>query len=666
MVGRATATPPEPALPHARCHAILCRPRVVPCPPAAPQHAKTYMKLYLRSIAVLFYALFLASAAIAKTPVATLIVMPQDLRQNPQIVSDLAARGINHATVYLNWADVEAQQGQFDFSAYDPYFDQLTQGGMSLIVVLDMGGRTYFDAGGKRYPDRTTVPDWLYKQLPGAIMKNFSGQLTPQPDFANPAVRELSAKFVRNAVAHMQQRYPGKILAYPIGLQEEHEIKYGQTGYQWRDYGEAAQAAFRAETGAPLPVINYTSDIALGVPRAEPLLYAHKQFREARLKEATCFYAEAIRSQGGRAMSYFGELFTAHDAIYATSVAESLADCLDVAVIDYNFYDGYSLSADARVLPMLANYMASAGYKQIMVGAYAEQWERLKKSSELLPVINRTLSIAMAQPNVIGYEVGGLQRQLDAQLAGTIDLEKLQSLRVQPAAVASDKPEVTIGLLASTTNYYVWHGDRSGGVNVHREALLAAYDLLSAQPGVEVHVIGEKNLRDGDPLLQRLDAIMVPHQAALPASVKQQLAAYWKNGGTLVQDMRLGEFDENGKPVFDWMHEVFGIKALHWKQRGGIFMTGDGQFLRLKRARALYAGYAAMTPRVGYRLLATDILNKREGIMVRGERTLAFGFTPQLVDGAQQKMWKEIFVREILNAVPCVQTATCKASAQQR
>ena len=53
---------------------------------------------------------------------------------------------------------------------------------------------------------------------------------------------------------------------------------------------------------------------------------------------------------------------------------------------------------------------------------------------------------------------------------------------------------------------------------MHREALLAAYDLLSAQPGVEVHVIGEKNLREGDPLLQRLDAIMVPHQAALPAA----------------------------------------------------------------------------------------------------------------------------------------------------
>lgn len=618
------------------------------------------MNFLLRSATALLCALSLTGTAAAKPQVSTLIVMPQDLRENPQIVSDLQRRGINHATVYLNWTDVEAQPGQFGFSTYEPYFDQLTQSGLSLIVVLDMGGRPYFDSTGKQFPNRTTVPEWLYKQEPGGFMKNFSGQFTPQPDFANPTVRQYSARFVRNAVAHLSQRYPGKITAYSLGLQEEHEIKYGQTGYQWRDYADAAQAAFRQQTGTPLPVINYTSDIALGLPKTEPLLYTQKQFREARLKEATCFYADAIRSQGGRAMSYFGELFTAHDAIYATSVVEQLADCLDIAVIDYNFYDGYSLSADARVLPMLANYMASVGYKQIMVGAYAEQWERVKRTAELLPVISRTLSTSLAQSNVIGYEVGGLQRQLDSHRKGTIDLEKIQSLRVKPSAPVSATAKFTVGILASTTNYYVWHGDRSGGVNVHREALLETYDLLSAQPDFEVHVIGEKNLRDTDPLLKRLDAIVVPHQAALPASVKQQLTAYWKKNGTLIQDMRLGEFDENGKPVFDWMHELFGIETLHWKPRGGIFMTGDGQILRLKPSRKLYTGYAAMTPRPGYRLLATDIVNKRQGIMVRGERTLAFGFTPQLVDDSTRAMWQKIFVREIVNTVLCPTPTTCK------
>ena len=148
------------------------------------------MKLYLRSIAVLFYALFLASAAIAKTPVATLIVMQQDLRQNPQIVSDLAARGINHATVYLTWSDVEAEPGRFDFSAYDPYFDQLIQAGMSLIVVLDMGGRSYFDAAGQKHPDRSTLPLWLYHRAPERLMTNFSGEVTSQPDFMSPEVRQ--------------------------------------------------------------------------------------------------------------------------------------------------------------------------------------------------------------------------------------------------------------------------------------------------------------------------------------------------------------------------------------------------------------------------------------------------------------------------------------------
>lgn len=626
---------------------------------------KTHMHFLFRSVAALLCALCFANTWAAGPPVATLIVTPLDLHQNPHIVADLKRQGINHATVYLTWADVEPQPGGFDFSAYHPYLDQLTRGGLSLIVVLDMGGRTYFDAMGTRFPDRTTVPSWVYQQIPDGFMKNFSNQATPQPDFMNPAIRQLSARFVRNAVDHLSQRYPGKVLAYSIGLQEEHEIKYGQTGYQWRDYAEAAQAAFRQQTGAPLPVINYSNDIAQGVPKTEPLLSKHKQFREARLKDATCFYADAIRSQGGRAMGYFGELFTTHDAIYATSVAEQLADCVEIAVVDYNFYDGYSLSPDARVLPMLANYMASVGYKEIMVGAYAEQWERVNKSNQLLPVISRTLSTALAQPNVIGYEVGGLQRQLEAHLGGTLDLEQLQALRVQPAArMAKAGETLNIGILASTTNYYVWHGDRSGGVNVHREALLAAYELLGAQPDFKVHVIGEKNLRQDDPLLQSLDAIVVPHQAALPASVKQQLTAYWKKGGALVQDMRLGEFDENGKPSFDWMHGVFGIESLEWKQRGGIFLTDDGQILRLKRSRKLYTGHAAITPRPGYRLLATDILNKHQGIMVRGERTLAFGFTPQLVDDATQSTWKQIFVREIANAVRCPTPATCRTAAR--
>ena len=254
--------------------------------------------------------------------------------------------GVNHATVYVEWFDVEKHEGTLDFSMYHAQFDKLVRDGLSLNIVLV-----------------AWTPRWMLAKHPDAYMQNFSGQATLQPDFMNPVVRQLSARFMREAVAHFSVRYPQKILGYGIGLQEEHEIKYGQTGYQWRDYGPAAQAAFAQETGAKMPVINYNNDIARGVAQPEPLLHAHKKFRETRLKEATCFYAQTIRDRGGMVVNYFGETFTSHDAIYATGVVEQLAECTDIAVIDYNFFDGYRLVPDVDVLPMLANYMASVGYK---------------------------------------------------------------------------------------------------------------------------------------------------------------------------------------------------------------------------------------------------------------------------------------------------------------
>lgn len=605
-------------------------------------------------------ALTLGTSALAAhtpaSPVSTVIVLPTDVQQNPHIAVQLQRQGINHATVYVKWAEVEAQPGQFDFTVYQDHFDALTRSGLSLIVVLDAGGRTYFDAQGKLHPNRTTVPDWFRARYPDAFMKSFTGQATAQPDFMNPIVREHTSRFMERAVSQLSSRYPGKVLGYAIALQEEHEIKYGQNGYEWRDYSASAQAAFgKVAGGATLPLINYNNAIASGTPHHEPLLSTHRRFREERLRDATCAYAKAIRSQGGKAMAYFAETFTSHDGIYATGAAEQLADCIDIAIIDYNFYDGYRLVADADVLPMLASYMASVGYPRIMVGAYADIWEYKKRTEELIPVVNRSISKALGQPQVIGYEIGGMQRQDIPGQPGTVDMARLQSIAVkppvQPQAPAS-APAVTrmrIGVLASTSNFYLWHGDRSGGTNPHRDALLESYRVLSQQPDVEVHVIGEKNLQPNNELLQTLDAILVPHQAALPAVAKEQLTAFWKRGGALIQDMRLGEFDENGKPTFDWMHDVFGIASIDWR-RGNIFRMEDGSFLRLKASRR-YTGYASMTPRPGYRLLATELLDKQRGILLRGPRTLVFGAQPQLVDDATQAAWRAMFVKEIREVV---------------
>ena len=136
---------------------------------------------------------------------------------------------------------------------------------------------------------------------------------------------------------------------------------------------------------------------------------------------------------------------------------------------------------------------------------------------------------------------------------------------------------------------------------------------------------------------------------SMQSSGMRQLTTYWKNGGALIQDMRLGEFDENGKPTFDWMHEVFGIANIEWKNRNGVFLI-DGKVYRLKPSKRLYTNYASMAPRPGYKVLAREPLQRENhGIMVRGERTLAFGFMPQLVEDETRDAWRKLFVREISN-----------------
>ena len=613
------------------------------------------MKKILRIVALLVSLVALASHATPPppAPVSSTIVMPWELNHNQNLPRELKAQGFSHATFYLNWSDIETSKGQYEFAHYHRHLDAIVNSGLSLLLVIDMGGRTFKDDPSQLMHNMSSLPLWIITGHPETAMRDFSGEPTWQPDFTDASIRKYAEPFIAQTIDHFSKRYPGKILGYAIGLQEEHEIKYGQTNYQWRDYKDSTQAAFAKKYNAKQPIINYNTHIAAGVPKAEPLLHAHKEFRETRLQEATCAYANVIRSKGAEAIGYFAETFTSHDAIYATGIVEKLAPCIDIAVIDFNFYDGYSLVPDAEVLPTLANYMGSLGYKKVMVGAYGEWWESAKKTPQLVPIIRQTVVQSLTQPHVIGYEIGGFRHQAGGGALAGLQLNQLHARIAKQghATAASAKPQINIGILGSTTNFHVWHGERSTGRNIHRDALFASYKILSNEPGVQVHIIGEKNLLADDPIIGQLDAILVPHQAAMPQSIKAKLTAYWKNGGALIQDMRLGEFDENGKPTFDWMHEVFGIANVEWKNRGGVFLI-DGKVYRLKPSKRMYTNYASMTPRPGYKVLATEPLQSGHGIMVRGDRTLVFGFMPQLIEDQGKNDWRKLFVREIMDVVP--------------
>lgn len=631
---------------------------------------------WLRALAL---SLLLPLCAFAKpAPVSTITLMPWDFTREPQLGDRLVQSGFNHATLYVPWRDVEPTPGQFSFDKFDQQITYLQQHGIGVILLLDFGGRVYFDDNGT-LTQSTVVPTWFSLQSPTSYMRDFSGHTTQQLSFTDPTARQYVARFVDKTVQHFGRTHRKAILGFAIGLQDEHEIKYGQSGYSWRDYSENAKRQFTARYQAEMPVLNYNNEIAQPSPRREPQLTNHRVFREAQLKDATCRIAQLIQKHQYAAIGYFGEVFTSHDAIYATGVVEDLANCLDIAIIDFNFYDGYSLVADAEKLPLMANYLAHSGYRKIMVGGYGERWAQSGKTSALIPTLKRSIEKSLAQPEVIGYEVGGFQQRSAPTQPSVVDFGPLKRLQIKPDAATTSANAVRIGLLASKSNFYFWHGERSQGRNIHQDALTQAYALLSAQPDIQISVIGEKALRDNPRLIRSLDAIVVPHQAALSDAVKQQLKAYWAAGGTLVQDMRLGEFRDDGMPTNDWLHDVFGIQSIHWSQTPAQVVY-QGASVQINMGGKSYANHAVLEARPGFQLGAKlmapprmDVLSRIRrklfgdpkpssdsayGVVLRGPRSLAFGFTPQLVVGPSAKRWQLAFVDEIRATIPKRQART--------
>lgn len=627
----------------------------------------TILRMFFLSVALL------VTGARAATPeVATVVIQPWEFSQQPDILSDLGKIGINTVTIYVPWRDVEPQEGVFVFDDLDWQMKKIQENEMKVILMLDFGGRIYFDKKG-RHTEHSVVPDWFQPKYPAGFMRNSSGEMTRQPSLVDDEVKYHVSRFIEQAVTYFDKEYRSDIFGFAIGLQEEHEIKFGQEGYVWRDYSDLARTLFREKYQQDMPTINYNNNVADATPKIDALYPKLQAAREAALKQTTCHYAEIIQNHKQNAVAYFGEVFTSHDAIYAAGVVEELADCIDIAVIDFNFYDGYELKPEPYTLPMLANYLENTGYEKVIVGAYAERWAKEGRTGELSPVIQESLQRALHVPSVIGYEIGGFYETNALFKNDMLDVESISRAVVDGESSKEIIGGVKIGLLASKNNFYFWHGEHSNERNVHQDALTRAYELLEKNPNVEVAVIGESALKNNDEIIQTLDALVVPHQASLPAIVKEKLKEYWSSGGVLIQDMRLGEFDDTGKSTGDWLHDVFGIAGLEWSLEPGRFEYDD-VMIELDMESRIYSNHAVLHAAPDHEVRAKlvsssarsrtgrlrDWLARRlgfetsaanQGLILRGERSLAFGFLPQLTEGVEQSRWHRIFVDEILDVV---------------
>lgn len=581
-------------------------------------------------------------------------------------IQDLRAAGASIATVSVPWADVEPKEGVFHYDKFYEFFDQLVAEGFRLNIILDAGGRLFYEDGRNKLSDdgevigSTVIPNWAFAKnnFPVGTSFDFYGSPSSEPSFFDRGMKNEISLFFSRAVKHYSGKYGRSIYGFTIGVQSEHEIKYGQHGYRWRGFEKSAQIQFKEKYGDRMPVFDYAHSIG-GITRFNPLRSALSDFRRFNLASSICDLADVVRQAGGRPIGYFGEFFNSHDAIYGLDVIDLLPGCLSMVVVDFNYFDGWERNPNPLVLPMLVNYTKSLGYKHVSAGLYFERW-RLDTGEDvgLLPEVvtfaDLTIDGLRLRDDFDGIELGGFGRLEPEAVSLTQKLyPKLTSLVLkQDPVISANNTAVTgdqkrrVAILASRNTFNLWHGERAGGRNIHHEALVRMFELLSLNPNVLINVIGETHLKTPSPL-EVYDALVIPHQASLSQIERQAIKAFRDNGGVVIQDIRAGEYLPSGISTGTWMGEIFGIESISWISKGNF--VRDDKLFSFSDTAPLGSSptLALLTPADGYEALLTWQDDPTRGLFVRGKNTIVLGFMPQLMDGPEGEVLREFFLEQL-------------------
>ena len=563
-----------------------------------------------------------------------------------QLIDNLRAGGFNTAAFPVAWSIVEPENGRFDFNGYTNALDRLSAAGLVLIIVLDSSGRELIDIQ-RGSLLRRAIPDWLKELAPDSEAIDFMDIRGLNLDYNDTLHLAHLQDFYDQAVVFFMARYGSKIHAFVPGITHELEIKYSQYGYRWQSYTEAAQTAFgnwlqsQGKPAAKLPIIDYPNSIASGRPRQQALFPDLMRFREARAAEYACQLAAWIRQAGGRSGAYFGQSFSSHDAIYAVGVIEHVVDCFDSITVDFNYFNGYGIDPNPWVPALLVDYAHQLGYSEVAAGLYLERYYESGAADALeraWPVLQQTLR-NIGREGVQNVEIGNLAladlSRLDQAFWAALEADPAQDWQAR----------YKLGLVASKWTFYLWTGEHSYERNLLEDTLLASFRLLSEQADFDVAVLGERALLSQD--LSRFDALILPHQTAVSEPAAQAIRRYYEQGGMLVQDVQYRSFEPDGTLREGWENDLFGIGGISWHQQPEKFLVA-GRRLVLPPQSRMYFNYALLAPQPGYTLLMRRFNNPDQGLMLKGPRSLVFGFLPQLIDDpGKGDFWQRLYIDAI-------------------
>ncbi|MFL9858103.1 hypothetical protein PQR72_20570 [Paraburkholderia madseniana] len=576
--------------------------------------------------------------------------------QSPEtLVTGFKGTPINTIATTLAWSVVEPKRGRVDLSMYYAQLDALTRDGYCLILLVDTSGRVMRSEVARMLVKDvntlplTTLPDWVGSLNSAPRSVDFFGAPAGPLDFEDRLSRSAVEDLYRVVLPRLKARYGDSIYAIAPCVTTECEVKYSQTGFAWQSYSHHSQAAFRERlarkgiTPADMPTMNYPNQLAGGAPRVQPLYPEMQSFREDSLRDYVCSLTSIIRRTSLKSIGYFGQTFAFPDGIYATGVIEKTRDCFDVAAIDYNFYNGYGVELKSEIPAFLTDYALSLGYRQVLVGLYMERF-RDPKTSVVDPTAYKVLreSFARIRPDarIVGTEIGNLTQD---EFRNVIGIDSQVRAITQPKPATNKAKRVAI--YASMANSYLWEGEWSNGRQIMQDNLLATYSYLRSMPGITVDIVTDESIRKSG--LSGYALVVLPHVSAMPDSARKAIVKYEVAGGKVMADMRPDEYRPDGSIQSDMaLRNALGIGAAQ-AVSGDINLTGN---LVIERQTQYVNGFL-MAPLKGYRIAYPSRSGNGEGLILRGENTVVFGFLPLLVEGKQRLWARDQFKSEVLRLI---------------
>lgn len=562
---------------------------------------------------------------------------------------DIKDAGINYITIPLIWKRIEKEFEKWDFSFYENLFDLIDTYNFNYILLPDSGGRCDFDDLGNPIPGSKVVPDYIifsqFNKNNKNELKTYDHEINFQNDFYGNRVSSLkyhddfvlnrTKVFYSKVIDHFSS-YLGKKRIYGIalGIQQEFEIKYAQNGYKWRDYSDDLKVDFEKKYGLKMPIVDISRSIKYMGDKNQCIGYSKlMEYRENIIIKIISELSRLIKKKNLNVVGYFGEFFTSHDAIFQLSVVGELSKYIDCATLDYNFYDGYKNDPNPWKIPLMLSYCKNLGYDKVFAGFYVERWREevgvpgSPINAEIWPVISESISYCKSLNLIDGLELGGFGN-LNEDLNNIFDKYPFLYDSLNSKYKNHVENKIKIGIFASHETFNWFSGEKGSegeNINIHQQILEKSFAMFYRDNRFHPIVISEKTLKFNPIIFNQLDIIYVSHQPAL-SNKTIELLSNFKN--VLIQDLRMGEFSEEGIYRKNWCNDLFGIESIEWdnEEDFDIFST-------VKNSIDNQYSNALLTPKANCKLFLKKDNFVNKGLFVRKENRVALGFIPCLLKG---------------------------------